>query len=75
MRLKGKAVGSHLEINGKEEVHGWVLPEARVTEGGGDAVVIAGEHVGAEPVDAGGAEHPLRGRNELAGAASSNTHS
>jgi hypothetical protein len=46
-----------------------------VTEGGGDAVVATDEHVGVESVDVGGAEQPLRGGNELAGAASSNTHS
>lgn len=47
-----------------------ILPETRAAEGGGDAVVVAGEHVveprvGAEPVDAGGAEEPLRGGRRL----------
>jgi len=61
----------HLEIDGEEEVRGGVLPEAGAAEGGGDAVVVAGEHVveagmGAEPVDAGGTEQPVRGGRRLA---------
>jgi hypothetical protein len=61
----------HLEIDGEEEVRGGVVPEARAAECGGDAVVMAGEHVvearvRAEPVDAGGAEQPLRGGRRLA---------
>jgi hypothetical protein len=68
---RGRAVGVHLEIDGEEEVRAGVLPEARAAEGGGDAVVVAGEHVvearvGAEPVDAGGAEQPVRGGRRLA---------
>jgi hypothetical protein len=62
---------AYLEVDGEEEVRGGVLPEARAAERGGDGVVVAGEHVvearvGAEPVDAGGAEQPVGGRRRLA---------
>jgi hypothetical protein len=62
---------AYLEVDGEEEVRGGVLPEAGAAERGGDGVVVAGEHVvearvGAEPVDAGGAEQPVGGRRRLA---------
>lgn len=60
-----------LEIDGEEEVRRGILPLARAAERGGDGIVVAGEHVvepgvGAEPVDAGGAEQPLGGGWRLA---------
>jgi hypothetical protein len=62
---------AYLEVDGEEEVRGGVLPEAGAAERGGDGVVVAGEHVvearvGAEPVDAGGAEQPVGARRRLA---------
>jgi len=35
--------GTHLEIDGEEEVRGGVLPEARAAEGGGDAGGVEGD--------------------------------